>query len=164
MLAGLPGAGKTTLARSWAASTACTVLDSEQVTARLSPAARVVGYARVRPVVHALHLLRVLLALTGPARQLVLTDPGTSPVRRRVLFALAHASGRRVHLRLLDVPAKLAVAGQHSRQRVVPVTSMRRHLLRWHRLRQQLAMTGTVTGADTVVVLTRQRQSAPADY
>ena len=162
VLAGLPGAGKSTLARSWANSTGVTVLDSEQITERLSPAARLVGYARVRPLVHALHLLRVGVALTGPTTQLVLTDPGTSPVRRRLVFALAHASGRRVHLRLLDVPAELAVAGQHSRQRVVPVSSMRRHIVRWHRLLQRLSTTGTITGADTVTVLTRQRSSAAA--
>lgn len=155
MLIGLPGAGKSTLARRWIASSPGTLLDSEQVAARLHPLTRVVGYERVRPVVHLLHLLRVLGGLLGTDSRVLLTDPGTSPMRRRLLTAVARAAGRRVHLRLLDVSLDVAVAGQYERERVVPQASMQRHHARWQRLCRELARTGTIAGADTVVVIPR---------
>lgn len=155
MLIGLPGAGKSTLARRWIASSPGTLLDSEQVAARLHLLTRLIGYERVRPVVHLLHLLRVLGGLLGTDSRVLLTDPGTSPMRRRLLTAAAKVAGRRVHLRLLDVSYDVAVAGQHERERVVPQASMQRHRARWQRLCRELARTGTIAGADTVVVLPR---------
>jgi len=78
VLAGLPGAGKTTLLRRLAAAAPAGVvaLDAEDVAARLR--ARPAAYAVLRPLVHAVHLVRVLVALAGPGRCVLTTDPMTA--------------------------------------------------------------------------------------
>jgi energy-coupling factor transporter ATP-binding protein EcfA2 len=135
VLAGLPGAGKTTLLRRLAASAppGVVALDAEDVAARLR--ALPVAYAVLRPLVHALHLVRVLVALAGPGRCVLTTDPMTAPLRRLLLGAAARASGRRLHLVLVDATVAEAVAGQDRRGRALGRRRMAVHARRWPRLR-----------------------------
>jgi hypothetical protein len=135
VLAGLPGAGKTTLLRRLAASAPSGVvaLDAEDVAARLRGLP--VGYAVLRPLVHALHLARVLVALAGPDRCVLTTDPMTAPLRRLLLRAAARASGRRLHLVIVDATLQEAVAGQDRRGRALGRRRMALHARRWPRLR-----------------------------
>jgi ABC-type cobalamin/Fe3+-siderophores transport system ATPase subunit len=135
VLAGLPGAGKTTLLRRLAASAPSGVaaLDAEDVAARLR--ALPVAYAVLRPLVHALHLARVLVALAGPDRCVLTTDPMTAPLRRLLLRAAARASGRHLHLVIVDATLEEAVAGQDRRGRALGRRRMALHARRWPRLR-----------------------------
>ena len=131
VVGGLPGSGKTTLVRRWVterdgAPTAA--LDAEDVADRL----RVLPlpYGWLRPLVHAVHRLRVLATVTGPAPAVALTDPWTSRWWTAVVLGAARLAGRDVRVVLLDVPAEAAEAGQRIRGRTVPAGSMRRHVRR----------------------------------
>src|SRR5215218_5630122 len=114
IVGGIPGAGKTTfLARAVRPGDA-EVLDSAQVRrrlrARLGPR---LPYALYRPLVYALHLLRVwrALALPGP---LVVHDCATRGPLRRLMVRRAARAGRPVSLVLLDVDAAVARGGQRA--------------------------------------------------
>jgi hypothetical protein len=76
IVGGIPGAGKTTfLARTMRHGDG-TVLDSADVRRRLrARLGRRVPYALYRPVVHAVHLLRVWRALAGPRPSSSTTAP-----------------------------------------------------------------------------------------
>jgi energy-coupling factor transporter ATP-binding protein EcfA2 len=137
VVAGLPGAGKTTLLRRLAASAppGVVALDSEDVAARLRTLP--VAYPVLRPLVHALHLVRVLAALTGPAACVLTTDPMTGPLRRLLLGVAARRTGRSLHLVLVDATVAEAVDGQDRRGRTLGRRRMARHAQRWERLRSR---------------------------
>lgn len=140
VIGGLPGAGKTTLLRRLSTGLPADVvaLDAEEVTARLQAARRLVPYRLLRPVVHALHLVRVAGAVEGPASVVVTTDPVTSPLRRVLFAVLARRSSRSLHLVVLDTTVDEAVQGQHQRGRTLSSRRMRRHARRWEALRARL--------------------------
>jgi predicted kinase len=148
VVGGLPGSGKTTMVRRLLRDGVPGVasLDSEQVAARWRTGARV-PYRLVRPLVHTRHRLRVVRALLGEARVVVLADPWTSRWWRPVVLAAARAGGRAVRLVLLDVSPEDATDGQRIRGRRIPEGRMHRHGLRWARLLRTAA-----TGPDVVVV------------
>lgn len=156
LVLGLPGAGKTTLARPLARHAGVRVVDSEQVAAVL-PTGR--HYRLWRPLVHVLHLLRVVGALLGRSACVVLTDPGTSPLRRRALLALARLGGRTVHVRLLDVPPGCAREGQVARRRALSEPRMQRHERRWREVMADPV--SALRGAATVVVLPGREAVTP---
>lgn len=103
VVAGVPGAGKTTLLARVDAPESL-VLDPEPIRARYQ---RLLGrspYRWWRPLVHAEHFLRVLLALPGRSG-LVVHDTGTRGWRRRLLDPSGlRAEGWR-SVRLVDRPA-----------------------------------------------------------
>jgi hypothetical protein len=142
MVAGIPGAGKSTLIQRLfgapANRTAATavVLDSAEIRAVL---ARWLGprvpYAAYRPVVHTLHYWRIAAWTLGPRRNLVVHECGTRDWARRTIARLAATRRRQAHLLFLDTPPNLALAGQRSRGRVVPTQSFVRHSSSWTRLR-----------------------------
>jgi predicted kinase len=106
IVGGIPGAGKTTfLARTVRPGDAI-VLDSADVRRRLRArlGARV-PYGLDRPLVHAIHLLRVWRALAEPAGSapVVVHDCATRTLLRRLLRRRASRPGRPVCLVLLDV-------------------------------------------------------------
>jgi AAA domain len=136
VVGGVPGAGKTTLlARVLAPGSL--VLDPEPIRARLQRRLGAVPYPLWRPLVHAEHLLRVLLALPGRTG-LIVHDTGTRGWRRRLLVGLARRFGRSGHLLLLDVTAEAALEGQRRRRRTLRHAAFATHWRKWRRLRAQL--------------------------
>jgi predicted kinase len=140
VVAGVPGAGKTTLL-SRVDAPGSLVLDPEPIRARLQGRLGALPYRLWRPLVHAAHGLRVLLALPGPAG-LVVHDTGTRGWRRRLLVRLARRCGRSGHLLLLDVSAEAALEGQRRRRRAMPRSAFAAHWRNWRRLRAQLPAPG----------------------
>lgn len=133
VVGGLPGSGKTTLLRRLTAEHAPGLvgLDSEDVAARVPAVAARVPYRVLRPLVHAVHRVRVLRAVAGPAPVVVLTDPWTRPWWRAAVLRTARRAGRPVRLVLLDTSRELAESGQTARGRGISARSMRRHTRRW---------------------------------
>lgn len=127
VVGGVPGAGKSTALRPYAADPAALVLDPDPIRDRL----------RWRPLVHAVHQLLVwLLVLAGPDDQVLLVhDTATRRRRREALLRLASWRGWDVTLLLVDVSREDALRGQHVRGRVVGQESFERHWRRWLRLR-----------------------------
>jgi len=140
VVAGVPGAGKTTLL-SRIGAPGSLVLDPEPIRARLQLLLGPLPYRLWRPLVHAGHGLRVLLALPG-RRGLVVHDTGTRGWRRRLLVGLARRSGRSGHLLLLDVSAEAALEGQRRRRRAMRRSAFGTHWRNWRRLRAELPTPG----------------------
>ena len=140
LIGGLPGAGKTRLLdRLLAGAQAGTRgLDSEQVAAALHVLGLRLPYRWLRPVVHAVHRLRVRAVLRGRTPVVVLTDPLTSPRRRASLLRSARRAGREVRLVLVDAAPDEARRGQEDRRRAISARSMARHVARWRTALAQL--------------------------
>ena len=137
VVAGVPGAGKTTLL-SRVEAPGSLVLDPEPIRARLERRLGPLPYRLWRPLVHAEHVARVLLALPGGSG-LIVHDTGTRGWRRRLLAGLARRFGRGGHLLLLDVSAGAALEGQRRRRRALVPAGFAAHWRRWRRLRAGLA-------------------------
>jgi ABC-type cobalamin/Fe3+-siderophores transport system ATPase subunit len=137
VIAGLPGAGKTSLLRRLAATAPADVvaLDSEDVATRLRRLP--VGYRLLRPLVHAVHLLTVLAAVSGPVSCVLTTDPLTGPGRRLLLGTAARLTGRRLHVIVVDASVAEALDGQWSRGRRLGSRRMARHVRRSPALRRR---------------------------
>jgi AAA domain len=136
VVAGVPGAGKTTLL-SRVDTAGAQVLDPESIRARYARRLGRVPYRLWRPLVHAEHYLRVLLALPGRAG-LIVHETGTRAWLRRLLPSAARCFGRTAHLLLLDVTAETALQGQDRRRRAVPREAFWGHWRRWKALRATL--------------------------
>jgi predicted kinase len=131
---GIPGAGKTTFIARTVRPGDAIVLDSADVRRRLrARLGRRVPYGLYRPLVHAIHLLRVWRALARPAESaaVVVHDCATRTLLRRLLRRRASRPGRPVCLVLLDVDPAAARGGQEARGRRVRARAMRRHERRW---------------------------------
>jgi AAA domain len=137
VVAGVPGAGKTTLLSRVDAPESL-VLDPEPIRARYQRLLGRLPYRWWRPLVHAEHFLQVLLALPGRAG-LIVHDTGTRGWRRRLLARLAAGFGRTRHLLFLDVPAQVALDGQHRRRRALRRSAFATHWHNWRQLRTALA-------------------------
>jgi hypothetical protein len=140
VVAGVPGAGKTTLL-SRVDAPGSLVLDPEPIRARLQRLLGPLPYRLWRPLVHAGHGLRVLLALPG-RRGLIVHETGTRGWRRRLLAALAHRFGRTAHLLLLDVSADDALAGQRRRRRAMRRSAFATHWRNWRHLQAGMPTPG----------------------
>ncbi len=155
VVAGLPGAGKTTMLRH--AATDLPVLDSDQVRERLGAAVPSVPYRCYRPVVHAWHRARIVgraLRATGP---IVVHEPSTRASTRALLALVGAVSGRPVRLLFLDVPAEQALEGQRRRGRVVRPRSFARHVRRVGKWREDLLAERVPAGWSSVQVIDRSR-------
>ena len=145
VVAGVPGAGKTTLLTRVDAPGSL-VLDPEPIRARLERRLGQLPYRLWRPLVHAEHVARVLLALPGGSG-LIVHDTGTRGWRRRLLAGLARRFGRGGHLLLLDVSAEAALDGQRRRRRALGSAAFAAHWRKWRRLRAELPADPLVPGA-----------------
>jgi AAA domain len=144
VVAGVPGAGKTTLL-SRVDAPGSLVLDPEPIRARYQRLLGRLPYRLWRPLVHAEHALRVVLALPGPSG-LIVHDTGTRGWRRRLLVDLARRCGRSGHLLLLDVSAHAALEGQRRRRRTLPGPAFASHWRNWRQLRAELSAPGGPSG------------------
>jgi predicted kinase len=152
VVAGLPGAGKTTMLHH--AAPGLPVLDSDQVRARL--AAVPVPYRFYRPVVHAWHRARVVRRALA-AGPIVVHEPSTRASTRALLALVGAVSGRPVRLLFLDVTAAEALAGQRSRGRIVRPRSFARHVRRAGKWREALLASRVPVGWSSVQVIDRAR-------
>jgi hypothetical protein len=139
VVGGVPGAGKTTLL-SHVDAPGSLVLDPEPIRARFRRRLGRVPYRLWRPLVHAEHFARVLLALPGETG-LIVHDTGTRGWRRRLLAGLARLLGRSGHLLLLDVTAEAALEGQRRRRRALRRSAFATHWRNWRQLRAELPAT-----------------------
>lgn len=139
VVGGIPGAGKTTLIRRWAATgNPVGVRDPEDIRVRWeSWLGGRRGYRLWRPLVYLEHYSRLGAALLG-RRTILLQDTAT---RRWVRWALALASWttrRAAFMVWVDVTLAESFAGQQARGRWVRLESVLRHWQRWTDLRTRL--------------------------
>lgn len=142
VVAGVPGAGKTTLIRRAVDRTAVRVVDTDD--------RRDAGHRRL---LSATHYARIGAAIVA-RRPVVIHSRGTLAISRRAIALLARARGRPAHLILLDAGRAEAEAGQRARGRTVDRAEMRRQVARWRRL---LARGAVGEGWASVVVLDREQ-------
>jgi predicted kinase len=133
VVAGIPGAGKTTALHEFVDS--CPpggplVVDSDSVRRRIRARLPGVPYPVQRPLVHAVHWVRVVvLAVTEP-RPLLIHETATRALSRAVLLRIARLARRPARMVWIDVDAETARQGQLARERVIRSRAFRRHL-RW---------------------------------
>ena len=127
VVAGLPGAGKTTLVASEPRA-----LDSDALREEWAPRLARVPYGLWRPLVHARHWLAIWRALKRP-EGVIVVRPLTSAWLRRAVLRRARRHHRAVHLVVVDATPAEARAGQRARGRSVRERAMRRHERRWAR-------------------------------
>jgi predicted kinase len=142
VVAGVPGAGKTTLIRRAVDRDVARVVDTDD--------RRDAGRRRL---LYPGHYARIVAAIAGP-RPVVIHSRGTHPAARRAIAALAALCGRPAHLVLLDAARDEAEAGQRARGRTVAAAEMDRQEARWRRL---MARRPAHEGWASVVVLDRSR-------
>lgn len=155
VLGGLPGAGKTTLLRRLALPGTVRALDAEDVAGVLDRLP--VPYRLLRPLVHGVHLARVLATAASSAPCLLTTDPMTGRLRRRLLQVAARLTRRRLVVLLVAATPAQARAGQRQRGRVLGERRMTGHEQRYARLYGS-ARHGSSTAADGV--LAREQATA----
>jgi predicted kinase len=123
VVAGVPGAGKTTLIRRAVDRDVVRVVDTDD--RRETSGGRRLLYLR--------HYARIAAAVAG-RRPTVIHSRGTHPAARRAIAALAALRGRPAHLVMLDAARDEAEAGQQARGRTVGPAEMDRQVARWRRL------------------------------
>ena len=144
VVAGIPGAGKTTLIRRTVDRSAVRVVDTDD------------HRRRVPALMYAEHYLRIVLAVAG-RRPAVIHSRGTHAFLRRAIAVLARLRGRDAHLLLLDADRDEAEAGQRRRGRVIAPAEMAWHAVRWRRL---MARRPVAEGWTSGVVLDRERAAS----
>jgi len=127
VVAGLPGAGKTTLVASEPRA-----LDSDAVREAWAPRLSRLPYALWRPLVHAWHWIAIWRALARPDGVIVVR-PFTSGWLRRAVLRRARRHHSAVHLVVVAATPAEAREGQRRRRRTIRERAMRRHERRWTR-------------------------------
>jgi len=124
VVAGVPGAGKSTLIRRVVDRSAVAVVDTDDQRRDGGRA----SYAR--------HYGRILAAVRG-SRPVVIHTRGTVGTLRRAIATVAALHGRPAHLILLDASPEEAEDGRRRRGRDVSRLRMAREVARWRRLRDR---------------------------
>ncbi len=125
VVAGLPGAGKSTLIGRAVDRRHWTVLDTDDLRERGS------WLLRRRSALYAWHYLTIVAAIGLRRRPVVIHSRGTRERPRRFIAALARLRRRPAVLLLLHAPRALAEAGQHERGRVLDPGEMDAEAERW---------------------------------
>jgi hypothetical protein len=131
VVAGIPGAGKTCALDQLSARGALAgvvVLDSDRVRRAARSRLSTVPYPVLRPVVHAVHRIRIAVSAIADRRPLVVHEPATRRRSRAALLVLAWCTGRAARLVWVEVTPETALHGQVDRGRVVRSRAFRRHL------------------------------------
>lgn len=155
VLAGLPGAGKSTVLDSLDAAE-IVVLDSEQVRGPLRTALpQRLAYRWYRPVVHTAHRVRIGWYCLRRRCPVIAHEPATRVTTRLMLLLFARVTGRKPVMVWVDAAPAEALAGQYERGRTINPRSFRRHVRRAARVRRFLADRGCLRGWDTVSIYRR---------
>lgn len=160
VLAGLPGAGKSTALDKLRADSGVLRLDSDQVRSRLRAALPAVPYRYYRPLVHASHRCRIALACVLARGPVVAHEPATRAGTRALLLLMARLSGRKAVLLWLHADAGEALRGQRSRGRLIRSRSFERHARRAGRVHRELLAGNPPPGWSAVRRLTREEVAA----
>jgi predicted kinase len=147
VVAGVPGAGKTTFIRRAVDPAAVRVVDTQDRRERGERASYLGHYARI-------------LGAVAGRRPAVIHSRGTHAAARRAIALLARLRGRPAHLVMIDAPRAAAEAGQRRRGRMIPEAEMERHVARWRRL---MARIPTREGWASVVVLDRDQAASTTE-
>ncbi|MFE9580317.1 AAA family ATPase [Nocardia sp. NPDC006044] len=164
VVAGIPGAGKSTVLRRFFGATTesedpspgpegSVVLDSLQARNRLRHRLGWLPYSLWRPVVHVAHFAGIRAALRDTDGPVVIHDCATTGWSRRIISLWAAGYGRELHLILLDVPTAAARAGQHARGRRSNRMTFVLHCFRWRRLMERLRSGGELRPAPESLVI-----------
>ena len=148
VVAGVPGAGKTTLIRRAVDPATVRVVDTEDRRERGERASYLGHYARI-------------VGAVAGRRPAVIHSRGTHAAARRAIALLARLRGRPAHLVMIDAPRAAAEAGQRRRGRTVPEAEMERHVARWRRL---MARVPVREGWTSVVVLDREQAASTGGF
>jgi adenylate kinase family enzyme len=124
VIAGLPGAGKSTLIRRAVDRSEVRVVDTDDQRRDGGRA----SYVR--------HYAHIVTAVWG-RRPVVIHSRGTLGTLRRAITLLSSLRGRSAHLILLDAPRAEAEAGQRARGRLVSRSTMEREAARWERMHRR---------------------------
>ncbi|MBE9374388.1 AAA family ATPase [Saccharopolyspora sp. HNM0983] len=156
VLAGMPGAGKSTVLARLRAPAGWPVLDSDQVRARLrhGPLGRL-PYRWYRPLVHFAHRARILWCCAVSGAPVVAHEPATRRSTRALLALFGAATRRERVLVWLHAEPHEALAGQRARGRMIRERSFRRHVRRALRMHRRLLDGRPLRGWHRVHLLSR---------
>lgn len=139
VLAGLPGAGKSTVLRKLRGTADVATLDSEQVRAKLRRVLPTrLPYRYYRPLVHLVHRTRIAWRCLRAPGPVVAHEPATRATTRVMLLLFGWLTGRQLVLVWLHADPREALAGQQARGRLIRRRSFLRHVQRADRMHRQL--------------------------
>ncbi|WP_236632833.1 ATP-binding protein [Saccharopolyspora rectivirgula] len=156
VVAGLPGAGKSTVLTKLDCDGPVVLLDSEQVRDVLRRWLPALPYAWYRPLVHLVHRSRIAGHCLFSSRPVVAHEPATRASTRVLLLLFALLGARRPVLVWLQAEAGQARAGQRARGRVIRSASFHRHVRRTDRVQRRLREGRRLRGWRQIHVFTRR--------
>jgi len=156
VVAGVPGAGKTTLIRRVVDRDAVQVVDTDDRRAEAAAHG-----TRLPRLLHLDHYRRIAAALASE-RPVVVHTRGTRRALRVLLLVMAARAHRSSHLILLHAGRREVEAGQRARGRTLGTRAMDRQYARWNVLLDRASARGRLTGERwaSLRVLTRAQAAA----
>ncbi|MDG9718820.1 AAA family ATPase [Streptomyces sp. DH24] len=157
VVTGLPGSGKSTLMRRAVPGRRVDSQDTRDRWDRRMP--RFLPYAVYRPLVRLAHYAGLRRALRS-GEGVVVHDCGTQAWVRAWLAREARRRGGKLHLLLLDVTPREALAGQRDRGRGVSRYAFRRHRTATTRLLRAITEGDLPAGCGSAVLVDRDAANA----